>query len=223
MKLFWRHEIHFADMKSFWLRHESTFGDMKFHRRHEMMFSATWNSIGDMKWFSRRHESILGDMKLFWRHEMHFGDMKWFWLWHVFIFGDMRFYWRHETILSATWINIWPHEIISASWSLLFRSRNFFPCHASTFCVGLVNSTNPFMLPAVNMSWDCNTTHHTKIYKCLLNCVLSCLHAELLFVLRIVTAVSISRTGCSVCWQVVQFRSLCGCQTLSAGSVFGGL
>jgi len=27
----------------------------------------------------------------------------------------------------------------------------------------------------------------------------SCLHAELLFVLRIVTAVSIARTGCSIC------------------------
>jgi len=41
MKKFWRHEIHFADMKSFYLRHESIFGDMKFYRRHEIIFSAT--------------------------------------------------------------------------------------------------------------------------------------------------------------------------------------
>ena len=82
MKKFCRHEIHFANMKSFLLWHESIFGDMKFYRRYEMIFSATWINIGG-------HEIILATWNAFRRHEM------------ILALTCVHF-WRHE-ILLASW------------------------------------------------------------------------------------------------------------------------
>ena len=50
----------------------------------------------------------------------------------------------------------------------------------------------------------------------------SFLQMEFLLVLRIVTPVSVARTGSGICRQIVQFRTFCGCLTSRAGRVAGG-
>jgi len=117
MKKFWRHEMHFADMKSFLLRHESIFGDMKFYRRHEMIFSATWINIG---W----HEIILATWNAFRRHEMIFSAT---WInigWHEIILATWNAFRRHEMILALTCVHFWRHEILLASWNDFIGDMN---------------------------------------------------------------------------------------------------
>jgi len=67
---FWRHEIPSATWND-------VLGDMKFHRRHEMIFSATWINIGwheiiSATWNTfQRHEMVLAPTWVhFWRHEI---------------------------------------------------------------------------------------------------------------------------------------------------------
>ena len=50
----------------------------------------------------------------------------------------------------------------------------------------------------------------------------SWLQTEFLLVLRIVTPVSVARTGSGICRQIVQFRTFCGGLTSRAGRVAGG-
>jgi len=220
-------------MKSFSASWNDFFGVMKCR-------SASWNNFGVMKCISASWNdfcSVMSSKSASWKF---IGVMKRFSRRHELKSGVMKLFRRHETIFSASWIKIWRHENISASWNHFFAVMKLFPRHESTFGVMKIifpqacrfvsrvmkvrsAAIHPHMLSAVNTAWLGKKAHHTMMYKCLLIFILSCLHAELLFVLRIVTAVSIARTGCSICWQVVQFRTLCGGQTLSAGSVFGGL
>ena len=51
----------------------------------------------------------------------------------------------------------------------------------------------------------------------------SLLQTEFFLVLRIVTPVSVARTGGGICRQIVQFRTFCGGLTSLAGRVSGGL
>ena len=121
------------------IRKVDLLGDMKFYRRHEINFSATWKtflatwkSFGDMKFIFPTWNhfcsdmsqflatwNFIGDMKSFSRrHEIlsatwnHFlGDMNQHWsTWNYF--GDMKlFFRRHEMILAPTWVHFWRHEI----------------------------------------------------------------------------------------------------------------
>ena len=145
-----RHEIHFPTWNHFLLRHEIIFGDMKFfaatwnhflgdmkfHRRHEIL-SPTWNFCGDMKSCSRRHEMVLSPTwDFFWRHE-------------IFIFCK----WIHElasvnistrgrvvkaTLLTIATATSWTRRIDSRCWRFGIRSWIVFRGHhvAASNCFG---------------------------------------------------------------------------------------
>ena len=193
-----------------------------------------------MKSFSASWNELFGVMKCFSTSWNNFGVMK-------CILASWNDFCSVMSSKSASWKIYQCHEIILlASWKYfgvmrpLFSVMKRFSRHETTFGVMKTISPqscrfvsrvmkvwsaaiNPHMLSAVNTAWLGEKAHHTMMYKCLSIFILSCLHAELLLVLCIVTDVSIARTGCSICWQIVQFWTFCGGQTPSAGSVVGGL
>ena len=92
------------------IRKVDLFSDMKFYRRHEINFSATWKtflatwkSFGDMKFILPTWNHFCSDMSQFLATWNFIGDMKSFSRRHESILGDMKSFRRHEIVFPATW------------------------------------------------------------------------------------------------------------------------
>ena len=135
----------------------------------------------------------------------------------------MKYKSRHEIFVRD--------ESLSTSWTHYFAvMKCYFLRHelAHFFIIPSYPATTSWWLDAWVLHWftrqavlQSPQTQHGGVQGLSLF-IQSWLQTEFLLVLRIVTPVSVARTGCGICRQIVQFRTFCGGLTSRAGRVAGG-